>query len=685
MSKITDILTFWFPNLHDYQEFWFDGSQDFEIYERFGQLLIDSRINLIEKLSNEERLSYIILYDQIARNVKRITNHNQKEYDEIALSISTYIINSNLDTEYPFIQRMFILLPLRHSRTTEKLDLVKSKLEQYEHQENMKENKLYQRFWLATLKDYSKVTDTINIYDSINKPIRIKRMFIFEKVMKFIKLIIMYICSILNINFLNREIINKHPAYDKNIHDEICASYKFTNDFTINLLYQSVEKFIKYHKIRNIGISLSGGVDSNVLMYILWQLKNRGKIDTLVAIHVDYGNRNISMTETDYLIDVCQYMNIPIIVRRITHIQRSNDTAILQTREFYEAETKAIRFGLYKYAMEKYNIQGVCLGHHKDDVTENIFMNIFRGKDLLELYGMIPYNNIDGVNILRPMLDHHKNDIYEISKQCGIMYFNDITPLWSFRGFMRQQLFPMIQNFDMNMLNNLNNIGEKSKQWKEVVEKVAIYPTLKKLVKGRLGFYIELENDYKNLPMAYWSKLFVNIFHSNGIKMITIKNLNYFVKWYDTMNNQLCKLSNGLFVTKYKNKLYFFDETIMITKKTNYDINLITLTAPLLIEKSEPWNILIEPTTEYLKTSMTFDDLINGTYSYSEAIHPTNTFIVKYRLDDKDRTKKIFKGLRQFINVIPKVTSGSSDFDPIGFVKVTITYQKKIDNKIVNL
>ena len=660
----TNILTFWFPkgDQTDYQEFWFDCSKDIEIYEKFNSYLENKHDINPEILTKSEILAYIILYDQISRNIKRITNHDNTYYDNIAITLSQYILDNKYDTSYPFVYRMFILLPFRHSRKTINLNLVKNKLEIYKKNEHLLDNKLFQKFYLATLKDYSKVTDTIQIIYPIKQNIS-NHSNIILYLLNVIWHFILYICQINPIK------------YNKNIHDPLCKSFilKQSDDILLqNKLYQSIKYFVNKHNIKNIGISLSGGVDSNVLMFLCEHLRKKNILNNVIAIHVDYGNRDSSNLEAQYLIDICNKMNIPIVTRRITHMQRfGNGNSDTINREFYETETKAIRYGLYKYAITEFNLDGICLGHHKDDLTENIFMNIFRGKDLLELNGMTKYNNINGVNILRPMLDHIKDDIYEISTNYNIMYFKDITPSWSFRGFMRNDIFPLICKFDNKMLNNLNDIGEKSYQWNHIINNLAINPILSNMKKYKLGFTIDFSDEYKGLSIVFWSKVLVQLFHSNGVKMITKKNLINFIKWLNMNNDHLYKLSNNIIVTKYNNKLYFFNLHIM----TIHDlISNITVNTKQIF-KIGNWLIHIEPTTEYINKSMTIHDLINGHFVYTEPISDTYSIHILYNLNDKDKTKKIFKGLRQFNSYVPKCTAGSEQFKPIGYVKINMTYE----------
>ena len=66
------ILSYWFPN-DQYQNFWFDGNKDDEIYNKF-HILLSSDLDCNDKFAK------IILYDQIARNICRHINQNYDDF-----------------------------------------------------------------------------------------------------------------------------------------------------------------------------------------------------------------------------------------------------------------------------------------------------------------------------------------------------------------------------------------------------------------------------------------------------------------------------------------------------------------------------------------------------------------------------------------------------------------------------
>lgn len=638
---LSTIIDFWFPN-NTINEFWFDKSKDYEIYELFYDFLIKIEFpdNLI-KLNNNDLLSLIILFDQITRNISRIKHIDMETYNKYSMIISKYILDNNKDIEYPLNKRIFILLPLRHDRQTVNLDIVIQKLNKYRLEEvyNKINQKIFDKFYLATLKDYSKVTDTITEFNCYSE----------------------------------------YPSFNELIDDDKCIysdvpNNKKNKDLYNNRLYKSVKKFVILNKIKKIAISLSGGVDSNVLMYILYQLKLDNILELVIAIHLNYGNRDVSDIEAENMIRTCGYYNILLITRKITHMKRI-DSEI--DRMFYEEETKKIRFGLYKYAMTKYKIEGVCLGHHKDDLSENVFMNILKGKDILDLYVMTNQSIINSVNILRPMLNHIKDDIYEVAHSNNITYFKDTTPIWSMRGMIRNKIYPILNEFDNKIISGFHKIGEKSKEWNDIIDTQLINPQLYKIVDGKLGFYITFENDFNNLSKSYWSKLFTNMFHSRGDKMISNKNINSFVLWMkeNYKKGNMFNCSNNYFI-KYDisqfpiNKLYFFKKQLikMICQEPILDCEI----NKTIIKGS--WQINICKTDEYIKKIITYDSLINGIYEYTEPVDSTNQLILSSNLNKNDLTKKLFKNFGIINKYIPKISSGSSKFIPSYYVKITFHF-----------
>ena len=157
------LLNFWFPELK-YQSFWFDGSKDQEIYEKFNQeLIIAEQLTFddIAQLSNTQKMYYLILYDQITRNIARIDKSNPYRNDDKALKLSYDLLEKKYDDSLPFLYKIFILLPLRHNGSLVNLKYVLQKLDSYHQNLKDEEKNDYKKFYLATLQNFSQNNENI--------------------------------------------------------------------------------------------------------------------------------------------------------------------------------------------------------------------------------------------------------------------------------------------------------------------------------------------------------------------------------------------------------------------------------------------------------------------------------------------------------------------------------------------
>ncbi len=292
-------------------------------------------------------------------------------------------------------------------------------------------------------------------------------------------------------------------------------------------------------------VSLSGGVDSMVLATIIKYLGNE-----VVAVHINYNNRPETKQEEEFLEKWCFYNGIKLYIKRINDVKRA-----LTKRSDYEKITRKIRFDFYKEIMRNENIDQILLGHHKDDIVENIFANVCRGRNILDLAVIRPTCVIEGVNIARPMLDFYKDDIYLFASVFQVPYFKDTTPEWSVRGKYRNNIFPLLEDtFTNNIKDNLIGLSNQSDQWNELIQKKITGPFMKNIKfcdsSNICEFNVENYNDY---PMAFWTTIFSNIFFHYGKTSPSRRAIQTFMNSIKTKNVCYISLSN---LCKCYNKNY---------------------------------------------------------------------------------------------------------------------------------
>ena len=360
-------------------------------------------------------------------------------------------------------------------------------------------------------------------------------------------------------------------------------NYKKFNEPLYNILLQFLKQydFLTNHNLQHLDslgsissikqntivVSLSGGVDSMVLISILILIKTiivfeeKYKFDfSIHAIHINYGNRPETDLEEEFLTKWCRNNMVEITVYKMNDYKRHN-----QIRSEYEEQTKRIRFELYNQIIQENNAIGIFLAHHKNDEQENTFTNVLNGRSLLDLSVMKEQTTKNGINIFRPFIKNNKSDIYNFAHKYSIPYFKDTTPDWSNRGKLRRQIFPLLNDvYSEKYLHNLDKIAKESTELNQIVMSCIIIPFIQNNVKityiqnvynkdeGNISptnnkpiecIKIKISDHY-TLPVTFWSYVLMNIFHKANIPMITSKSLNALVYKINTQYNgklPICK------------------------------------------------------------------------------------------------------------------------------------------------
>lgn len=352
--------------------------------------------------------------------------------------------------------------------------------------------------------------------------------------------------------------------------------YKFgdekINDIPLdNNLVKIISNFILEHDLYQNGVivSLSGGVDSMVILAILLRLKKEreslGKSFPIFTSTINYNLRVESKDEADFIKDYCQQYSI---VTRTEHLNGTvsvgNKRGLVSAnnqiskRSEFEEESKNIRYQSYQNIIDEYKCNGVMVGHHGDDIIENIFTNSMKGHNLLDIEVMKKKSNIRGIDIYRPLLDNRKSEIYEIAHTYNIPYFLDTTPKWSRRGKMRNEIFPLFtQVFGASWKNKFKEIGTQSNNWNDTVQKFIIEPWFQDVYYGKYGFKVPIKHTEDiNLWIYALPKLFFKIDYGT-IKKRTIVKIVKMIKDGDTFSPTII-LDSGFRCFIQKNNLIVY-------------------------------------------------------------------------------------------------------------------------------
>ena len=326
--------------------------------------------------------------------------------------------------------------------------------------------------------------------------------------------------------------------YDFKKFDENILEYSPKEELT-NLQENLVDFDILNDK-EEIIISLSGGVDSNSCLFYI---KNKYPNKNIIALHINYNNREETKEEVNFLISLCNKLKIQLFIRTIKEIKRKpsieNDL-----RDVYESYTKKVRFNSYK-KLNKNPL--IILGHNKDDCFENILTNISYQNKYDNLIGMEHSSIIDGIHFIRPLYKTSKEDIYKFAKIHKIPYLKNSTPEWSQRGKIRNSVLPVLEEWDRRIVDGLFDISR----------------TLKDLhINLKLNVINETYEEKKemNTSLLFWKYLIFHKFHfypSNKSLKSLIERLTIFKNKFhkiDMNKKEKIIIKNNLYMNIWKTK-----------------------------------------------------------------------------------------------------------------------------------
>jgi len=217
-----------------------------------------------------------------------------------------------------------------------------------------------------------------------------------------------------------------------------------TQNKRIKKIYERFEFLINQKEFKGYLVAVSGGADSLALAYLskCYQIKNKNK--NFYYIHVDHKLRDTSSREAQTLKKMLKKFKIEC---KIIKWKKKKNTKKTQS------DSRDFRLKIFKNFCEAKKINTLLLGHHFDDFQENFFIRLLRGSGLKGLVSFHNYINLqrNNINIVRPLLDFSKEDLFYITKNTFNFYIDD--PSNRSLEYLRSRVRFMITNLKKNGLD----------------------------------------------------------------------------------------------------------------------------------------------------------------------------------------------------------------------------------------
>ena len=237
------------------------------------------------------------------------------------------------------------------------------------------------------------------------------------------------------------------------------------NQKKISKIYNKFSSSLKIKE--DLAVAVSGGPDSLALAYLTkcYSLKNKIKVRYYI---VNHKLRKEATSEAEIVKKVLRKIDIQCKILNWNGKKPSNNI---------QATARDKRYSLLASECKKNNIKNLLLGHHLNDLFENFLIRIVRGSGLNGLISFSKNTKYRGqnLNIIRPLLNLEKKDLFYISNEVFSFSVNDPSNIN--KDYKRTRIRNLLHSLEKEGLDlkklklTINNLKDSDKSIKFYVDR----------------------------------------------------------------------------------------------------------------------------------------------------------------------------------------------------------------------
>ena len=173
----------------------------------------------------------------------------------------------------------------------------------------------------------------------------------------------------------------------------------------INKVQSTILKNKLLTRDETIVVGTSGGADSVCLLHVMHGLGYRVEI-----AHLNHGLRAEAENDAVYVQKLAQSLQIPC------HIEKVYVGALAKTRKIsVETAGREVRYEFFAKLGSK-----VATAHNLNDDAESFIMHLMRGSGMSGLVGIRPLIEMNGMQVIRPLIACERREIEEYCNEKGL-------------------------------------------------------------------------------------------------------------------------------------------------------------------------------------------------------------------------------------------------------------------------
>ena len=158
-------------------------------------------------------------------------------------------------------------------------------------------------------------------------------------------------------------------------------------------------------------LAVSGGPDSMAMLVLAAAALPGG----VAAATVDHGLRSEAPQEAAMVAEYCARIGVPHAIL----------TGVVDAAASLQAQARRLRYQLLAAHARAIGAEAVATAHHADDQAETFLMRAARGSGLSGLAGVRARVTIEGVTVVRPLLDWRRAELRAVARRAEAPFVDD--------------------------------------------------------------------------------------------------------------------------------------------------------------------------------------------------------------------------------------------------------------------
>lgn len=266
-----------------------------------------------------------------------------------------------------------------------------------------------------------------------------------------------------------------------------------------------LERLLPEARKASFVVAFSGGADSTALAIMLRCLGL-----PLSLAHLDHGLREESGAEAFAAARFAEALEVPFLSRKGNVAEQARQGSM-----GLEEAGRQVRYAFLEEVRARQGADWIAVGHHLDDLSEDVLMRLIRGAGWPGLGGMRALDRER--RLIRPLLGLRKSELLLFLRLVGVTWTEDASNEGDAfrRNRVRHRIIPLLQEENPAFSRSIAALWELARE-DEVFWEERLRPVLERIRKSEDGFLLP-RSAFISLPRALRLRVFAALIRRLGV------------------------------------------------------------------------------------------------------------------------------------------------------------------------